>query len=88
MDQRCALLAETDCGSRNDTSPRANQKQLYYRSFCHRRTLVMAAESGEVMSAGQVGPLTQSTGGRPRTPLRNSPPPSDGIQPPGTGEHA
>ena len=48
----------------------------------------MAVESGEVMSAGQVGPLTQSTGGRPRTPLRNSPPPSDGIQPPGTSEHA
>ena len=48
----------------------------------------MAAESGEVMSAGQVGPPTQSTGGRPHTPLRNSRPPSDGIQPPGTGEHA
>ena len=54
----CALLVETDCGSRNDTSARANQKQLYYRSFYHRRTLVMAAESSEVMSAGQVGPPT------------------------------
>ena len=48
----------------------------------------MAAESGEVMSAGQVGPPTQSTGGRSHTPLRNSPPPSDSIQPLGTGEHA
>ena len=84
----CVLLVQTDCGSRNDTSPRANQKQLYCRSFYHKRTSVMAAEGGEEASAGQVGPPTQSTGGRPRTPLRNSPPPSVGIQPPGTGEHA
>ena len=88
MDQICALLEETDCGSRNDTSPRANQKQLYYRSFYHRHTLQMAAENGELMSAKQVMPPTQSTGGRPRTPLRSSPPPSVGIQPLGTGEHA
>ena len=71
MDQICALLGETDCGSRNDTSPCANQKQLYCRSFYHKRTLAMAAGNGEATSAGQVVPPTQSTGGRSRTPLRS-----------------
>ena len=88
VDRICALLGETDCGNRNDTSPRANQKQLYCRSFYHKRTLAMAAGNDEVTSGGQVVLLTQSTGGRSHTPLRSSPPPSAGIQLLGTGGHA
>ena len=85
MDRICALLGETDCGSRNDTSPRANQKQLYCRSFYHKRTLAMAAGNDEEVSGGQAVPPTQSIGGRSRTPLRSLPPPSVGTQPLGTG---
>ena len=81
----CVLLGQTDCGNRNDTSPRANQKQLYCRSFYHKRTSAMAAGSGEVASGGQAVPPTQSIGGRSRTPLRSLPPPSVGTQPLGTG---
>ena len=83
--QMCVLLGQTDCGNRNDTSPCANQKQLYCRSFYHKRTSAMAAGSGEVASGGQVVPPTQSIGGRSRTPLRSLPPPSVGTQPLGTG---
>ena len=83
----CILLGQTDCGNRNDTSPRANQKQLYCRSFYHKRTSAMAAGSDEVASGGQAVPLTQSIGGRSRTPLRSLPPPSVGTQPLGTGGH-
>ena len=87
VDRICALLGETDCGSRNDTSPRANQKQLYCRSFYHKRTSAMAAGSDEVASGGQAVPPTQSIGGRSRTPLRSLPPPSVGTQPLGNGGH-
>ena len=58
VDRICALLEETDCGSHNDTSPRANQKQFYCRSFYHKCTLVMAAGNDEVMSGGRVVPPT------------------------------
>ena len=81
----CVLLGETDCGNCNDTSARANQKQLYYRSFYHKRTSAMAAESDGVASGGQAVSLTQSIGGRSHTPLGSLPPPSVGIQPLGTG---
>ena len=57
--QMCVLLGQTDCGNRNDTSPRANQKQLYCRSFYHKRTSAMAARGGEVASGGQAVPPTQ-----------------------------
>ena len=81
----CVLLGQTDCGNCNDTSPRANQKQLYCRSFYHKRTSATAAGSDEVVSGGQAMPPTQSIGGRSRTPLGSLPPPSVGIQPLGTG---
>ena len=85
VDRICTLLGETDCGSCNDTSPRANQKQLYCRSFYHKHTSAMAARSDEVVSGGQAMPLTQSIGGRSRTPLRSLPPPSISTQPLGNG---
>ena len=84
----CVLLGQTDCGSRNDTSPRANQKLLYCRSFYHKRTSVMAAGSDEVASGGQAMPPIRSTGGRSRTLSRSSPLPSVGTRLLGTGGHA
>ena len=83
----CVLLEEINCGNRNDTSAHANQKQFYCRSFYHKRTLGMAAESDEVASGGQAVPPTQSIGGRSRTPSRSLPPPLDGTRLCGTGEH-
>ena len=81
----CVLLGQTDCGNRNDTSPHANQKQLYCRSLYHKRTSAMAARGDEVVSEGQAMLPTQSIGGRSRTPLRSLLPPSVGTQLLGTG---
>ena len=84
----CAPSAHTSCGGNRGTIPRVGQERFYCRSSCHRCTSAMVVEDGVARNEERVGPQTGSTGGRPRTPLRNSPPPSDGIQPPGTGEHA
>ena len=80
MARTCVLLEQTDCGNRNDTSPRANQKQLYCRSFYHKRISAMAAGSDDVVSEGQAVLPTQSIGGRSRTSLRSLPPPSVSTQ--------
>ena len=84
----CTPSEHTSCGSRSGTVPRVNQKQIYYRSSCHKSTSAMVARSDVVVSGGQAVPPTQSTGGRSRTLLRSLPPPSVGTRPPGTDGRA